>query len=41
VVYALTDRGESFRSVLEAMATWGDADLQLSDEQPNGRSRRA
>jgi DNA-binding HxlR family transcriptional regulator len=30
VVYALTERGESFRSVLEAMAAWGDADLELS-----------
>src|SRR5829696_7232136 len=29
VVYALTERGESFRSVLEAMAAWGNADLQL------------
>jgi DNA-binding HxlR family transcriptional regulator len=29
VVYALTDRGQSFRSVLEAMAAWGDADLVL------------
>jgi DNA-binding HxlR family transcriptional regulator len=29
VVYALTERGESFRSVLEAMAAWGDADLSL------------
>jgi DNA-binding HxlR family transcriptional regulator len=29
VVYALTARGESFRSVLEAMAAWGDADLTL------------
>jgi DNA-binding HxlR family transcriptional regulator len=32
VVYALTDRGQSFRSVLEAMAAWGDADLQLTGE---------
>jgi DNA-binding HxlR family transcriptional regulator len=32
VVYALTERGESFRSVLEAMAAWGDADLQLHAE---------
>jgi DNA-binding HxlR family transcriptional regulator len=30
VVYALTDRGQSFRSVLEAMAAWGSADLQLT-----------
>jgi DNA-binding HxlR family transcriptional regulator len=29
VVYALTDRGQSFRSVLEAMAAWGDADLNM------------
>jgi DNA-binding HxlR family transcriptional regulator len=29
VVYALTERGHSFRSVLEAMAAWGDADLNL------------
>jgi DNA-binding HxlR family transcriptional regulator len=28
VVYALTERGESFRSVLEAMATWADRDLE-------------
>jgi DNA-binding HxlR family transcriptional regulator len=27
VVYELTDRGRSFRSVLEAMAAWGEADL--------------
>ena len=32
VVYELTERGQSFRSVLEAMAAWGDADLQLSGE---------
>ena len=32
VVYALTERGESFRSVLEAMAAWGNADLQLTGE---------
>lgn len=32
VVYELTDRGRSFRSVLEAMAAWGDADLGLEDE---------
>ncbi|HET7048721.1 MAG TPA: helix-turn-helix domain-containing protein [Solirubrobacteraceae bacterium] len=30
VVYELTDRGQSFRSVLEAMAAWGNADLQLT-----------
>jgi DNA-binding HxlR family transcriptional regulator len=29
VVYALTERGQSFRSVLEAMAAWGEADLTL------------
>ena len=29
VVYALTDRGQSFRFVLEAMAAWGNADLNL------------
>jgi DNA-binding HxlR family transcriptional regulator len=29
VVYELTDRGRSFRSVLAAMAEWGDADLDL------------
>ncbi len=29
VVYALTERGQSFRSVLEAMAAWGDADLNV------------
>jgi DNA-binding HxlR family transcriptional regulator len=32
VVYALTERGESFRSVLEAMAAWGDADLGLDGQ---------
>jgi DNA-binding HxlR family transcriptional regulator len=32
VVYALTERGHSFRSVLEAMAAWGDADLTLHAE---------
>ena len=32
VVYALTGRGESFRSVLEAMAAWGDADLEHSGQ---------
>jgi DNA-binding HxlR family transcriptional regulator len=31
VVYELTERGRSFRSVLEAMAAWGDADLGLDD----------
>lgn len=30
VVYALTERGQSFRSVLEAMAAWGDRDLELT-----------
>ena len=30
VVYALTERGHSFRSVLEAMAAWGDRDLELA-----------
>jgi len=29
VVYELTERGRSFRSVLEAMAAWGEADLVL------------
>ncbi|MDA0163896.1 helix-turn-helix transcriptional regulator [Solirubrobacter ginsenosidimutans] len=29
VVYELTERGQSFRSVLEAMAAWGDRDLTL------------
>jgi DNA-binding HxlR family transcriptional regulator len=29
VVYELTERGRSFRSVLEAMAAWGEADLEL------------
>jgi DNA-binding HxlR family transcriptional regulator len=29
VVYELTERGHSFRSVLEAMAAWGDRDLEL------------
>ena len=29
VVYELTERGQSFRSVLEAMAAWGDRDLEL------------
>jgi DNA-binding HxlR family transcriptional regulator len=28
VVYALTDRGESFRGVLAAMAEWGDEDAR-------------
>jgi DNA-binding HxlR family transcriptional regulator len=32
VVYALTERGESFRSVLEAMAAWGNADLELTGQ---------
>jgi DNA-binding HxlR family transcriptional regulator len=32
VVYELTERGRSFRSVLEAMAVWGNADLGLADE---------
>jgi DNA-binding HxlR family transcriptional regulator len=27
VVYELTERGRGFRSVLEAMAAWGEADL--------------
>ena len=27
VVYELTERGHSFRTVLEAMATWGNQDL--------------
>jgi DNA-binding HxlR family transcriptional regulator len=30
VVYELTERGYSFRSVLEAMAAWGDADLEAA-----------
>ena len=30
VVYELTDRGRSFRSVLEAMAAWGNADLNAA-----------
>ena len=30
VVYELTERGHSFRSVLEAMAAWADADLGLN-----------
>jgi DNA-binding HxlR family transcriptional regulator len=34
VVYELTDRGHSFRSVLEAMAAWGDADLNLHADVP-------
>ena len=29
VVYELTDRGHSFRAVLEAMAAWGDRELDL------------
>jgi DNA-binding HxlR family transcriptional regulator len=32
VVYELTERGRSFRSVLEAMAAWGNADLGLGNE---------
>ena len=32
VVYALTERGLSFRSVLEAMAAWGEADRPLDAE---------
>jgi DNA-binding HxlR family transcriptional regulator len=28
VVYELTERGHSFRSVLEAMAAWGERDLE-------------
>jgi DNA-binding HxlR family transcriptional regulator len=31
-VYELTERGRSFRSVLAAMAAWGEADLDLSGE---------
>ena len=31
VVYELTERGHSFRSVLEAMAAWGNRDLGLDD----------
>jgi DNA-binding HxlR family transcriptional regulator len=34
VVYALTERGESFRSVLQAMAAWGNADLELNGAAP-------
>jgi DNA-binding HxlR family transcriptional regulator len=34
VVYALTGRGRSFRSVLEAMAAWGDADLNMHPDVP-------
>ena len=30
VVYELTERGQSFRSVLEAMAAWGDRDLTFA-----------
>ena len=30
VVYELTERGRSFRAVLEAMAAWGETDLALS-----------
>ena len=29
VVYELTERGQSFRSVLQAMAAWGNADLNI------------
>jgi DNA-binding HxlR family transcriptional regulator len=32
VVYELTDRGRAFRGVLEAMAAWADAELDV--EQP-------
>jgi DNA-binding HxlR family transcriptional regulator len=32
VVYELTERGHSFRSVLEAMAAWGNRDLGLDEE---------
>jgi DNA-binding HxlR family transcriptional regulator len=32
VEYALTERGESFRSVLEAMAAWGNADLDVEPD---------
>jgi DNA-binding HxlR family transcriptional regulator len=31
VVYELTERGHSFRSVLEAMAAWGSRDLGLDE----------
>jgi DNA-binding HxlR family transcriptional regulator len=31
VVYALTERGEQFRSVLEAMAAWGGRELELDE----------
>jgi DNA-binding HxlR family transcriptional regulator len=43
VVYALTERGESFRGVLEAMAAWGNADLELTGaaaEPTPARARR-
>lgn len=30
VVYELTERGHSFRSVLESMAEWGGADLDVA-----------
>jgi len=30
VVYELTDRGRAFRSVLEAMAEWGEAELDVA-----------
>jgi len=31
VVYELTERGRSFRAVLEAMAAWGDRELDLAE----------
>lgn len=34
VEYALTERGQTFRSVLQAMAAWGDADLALTGGGP-------
>jgi DNA-binding HxlR family transcriptional regulator len=34
VVYELTERGRSFRTVLEAMAAWGQADLTLGANPP-------
>jgi DNA-binding HxlR family transcriptional regulator len=39
VVYELTERGESFRSVLEAMAAWGDADSANSPTPPPPREK--
>ncbi|MGI8779890.1 MAG: winged helix-turn-helix transcriptional regulator [Solirubrobacteraceae bacterium] len=39
VVYALTERGQSFRLVLEAMAAWGGADLQLSGGAPRSTEK--